>query len=412
MLRYDSMPRLDDLALLAPLRVRNFRNLWFGQFISLIGDQFKFVALSWLVLSLTGRSGTLGTVLMLQAVPRSVLMIFGGVVSDRFRPRTVMLVSDLLRALVVGTLAVLTATGRITMAYVYALALVFGVVHAFFYPAAAAITPELVDRDLLRSANAVQQMTNQIVLALAPGLAGVMIALAGTASGFAVDSVSFLVSASFLMLIVAPRGRPDGSRQNAWRDFVDGLAFIRRDRVLMTMIVLASVFFFGYAGSTYVGLPVLVKGPFRAGPRELGILFSASGLGALAGGFYAGTRGARWRGRVAMALIAFTGALLAAMALARGVWEAALLLAVSGAVMSWVGITFMTAVQQRADRAYLGRVMGMMMFGIYGLYPFSYGLAGWLSELGGVRLLFALGGAVIIAAAAVGLAVPEMRDLE
>jgi MFS family permease len=239
-----------------------------------------------------------------------------------------------------------------------------------------------------------------------------MIALAGTAGGFAVDSVSFLVSASFLMLIVAPRGRPDGSRQNAWRDFVDGLAFIRRDRVLMTMIVLASVFFFGYAGSTYVGLPVLVKGPFRAGPRELGILFSASGLGALAGGFYAGTRGARWRGRVAMALIAFTGALLAAMALARGVWEAALLLAVSGAVMSWVGITFMTAVQQRADRAYLGRVMGMMMFGIYGLYPFSYGLAGWLSELGGVRLLFALGGAVIIAAAAVGLAVPEMRDLE
>lgn len=90
--------------LFTPLRIRNFRNLWLGHGISLLGDQFKFVALSWLVLSLTGRSGALGTVLTLQAIPRSILMLAGGVVTDRFHPRSVMLLSDLFRAFVVGTI--------------------------------------------------------------------------------------------------------------------------------------------------------------------------------------------------------------------------------------------------------------------------------------------------------------------
>lgn len=248
-------------SLVAPLRVRNFRYLWIGQHISLIGDQFKFVALSWLVLSLTGRSGALGTVLMLQAIPRSILMLMGGVASDRLRPRTVMLLSDVFRAAVVGTFGILTATGRITMTYVYILALLFGTVHAFFFPAAAAMTPELVDPDLLRPANAVNQVTSQIVLSAAPGLAGVVIASVGTAGGFAVDAASFLISAVFLLLIVTtPRSAPIG-RQSPWRDFVEGVAIAKQDRLLMTMIVMASVFFFGYAGATYVGLPVLVQGP-------------------------------------------------------------------------------------------------------------------------------------------------------
>src|SRR3990170_8733123 len=190
--------------LLAPLRIRNFRNLWVGQTISLIGDQFKFVALSWLVLSLTERPGALGTVLMLQAIPRSVLMLAGGVLSDRLRPRTVMLFSDLFRAVVVGTIAALTATDRITLPAVYALALLFGIVQAFFFPAASAITPELVDARLLRPANALNPMANQNVLTAAPAAAGFLVARVGTAGGFAVDATSFLISALFLLFITAP----------------------------------------------------------------------------------------------------------------------------------------------------------------------------------------------------------------
>jgi MFS family permease len=399
-------------SLLAPLRVRNFRNLWIGQSLSLVGDQFKFVALSWLVLSLAGRSGALGTVLMLQAIPRSILMLMGGVVSDRLRPRTVMLTSDLLRAVVAGTIAALIATGRITMPHVYLLALIFGIVHAFFIPAASAMTPELVPPEMLRQANAVNQATIQIVIAAAPGLAGFVIAAVGTAAGFAVDAASFVISALFLMLLVLPSRTKGAAAQSPWRDFAEGAAFVRQQPLVRTVIVMASVFFFGHAGATYVGLPVLVKGPLAAGPAALGILFSASGVGALAGGLVGGAAGARWRGLIGVALIGTTGVLVAGIALTQTLWQAAALLFASGAAMAWVGVTYVTLIQQVTPRPFMGRVMGMLMFGIYGLYPASYGVAGWLAELGGVRTLFALGGALIAASAALGLSVPEVRRLD
>lgn len=399
-------------SLAAPLRIRNFRLLWAGQSISLAGDQFKFVALSWLVLSLTGRSGALGTVLMLQAVPRSVLMLLGGVASDRLRPRTLMVASDLLRAVIVGAIAALTAMGGITMPYLYALALLFGVVHAFFFPAASAIMPELVPARMLRQANALNQITNQVVLAAAPGAAGFVIAAIGTAGGFAVDAASFVASALFLMLIVAPaRLEPAGGR-SAWRDFTDGVRFVRARPLLLTIVVMASVFFFGYSGATYVGLPVLARGPLGAGPEGLGLLFSAYGAGSLLGGIAGGTVHVGRRGLVGAALIGLTGAATAAIALAQHLWQAAALLCVSGAAMAWVGITYVTIVQQRTEAAFMGRVMGMLMFGIYGLYPVSYGLAGWLSELVGVRTLFVAGGALIVGSATAGLMVREVRALD
>lgn len=398
--------------LLAPLQVRNFRNLWLGQGISLIGDQFKFVALSWLVLSLTGRPGALGTVLMLQSIPRSILMLAGGVASDRLQPRTVMLLSDSFRALVVGTIAVLTVTGRITMPYLYVLALLFGIVHAFFFPASSAIIPDLVEPRLLAPANAINQMTNQVVLVAAPALAGMVIAAVGTAGGFFVDATSFVISALFLLLItVAPRPAHAG-RQSAWRDFVEGLAVVRRDRLLRTMIVVASLFFFGYAGATYVGLPVLVKGPLGGGPKQLGLLFSASGLGALAGALTGGMVRIRRRGMTGITIIATVGLLLASVSRAPGVWQASAALFLAGGLLSWLGITYVTLIQQRAERAYMGRVMSMLMFGIYGLYPFSYGLAGWLSEVTGVRVLFVVGGALVFIAALLGLSARELRELD
>lgn len=404
-------PASGRTSLVAPLRVRNFRNLWLGQSISLFGDQFKFVALSWLVLSLTNRPGALGTVLLLQSIPRSILMLAGGVVSDRLRPRTVMIASDLLRALVVGTIALLTATGQITMVHLYVLALLFGIVHAFFFPAASAITPELVPPDVLRQANAMNQLTNQLVLMAAPALAGLVIAAVGTAAGFAVDAASFIISAAFLLLIVTGPRQVSSSGQSAWRDFVEGVQVVRHDRLLATMIAMASLFFFGYAGATYVGLPVLAK-ELSSGPQGLGILFSANGLGALAGGALGGTLRLRRRGLIGAMFIGTVGFLIAAISHVQTIWQGAPLLFVAGALLSWVGITFVTLIQGRAERTYMGRVMGMLMFGIYGLYPFSYGLAGWVSEAVGVRLLFVVGGGLIVGAGLLGLAVRELRELD
>jgi MFS family permease len=157
---------------------------------------------------------------------------------------------------------------------------------------------------------------------------------------------------------------------------------------------------------------VLAKGPLAAGPGGLGILFSASGVGALIGGAIGGMVHLRRRGLIGGVLIVAMGGVIAAIALTRSLWGAAALLFLSGAAMAWVGITYMTVIQQSTGRAFMGRVMGLMMFGIYGLYPVSYGLAGWLSEAVGVRMLFVLGGALVSLAGVMGLVVREVRGLE
>jgi hypothetical protein len=106
------------------------------------------------------------------------------------------------------------------------------------------------------------------------------------------------------------------------------------------------------------------------------------------------------------------GILIALISLASTLGAAAALLFASGALMSWLGITFMTMLQMRTDRAYMGRVMAIMLFGIYGLYPLSYGVAGWVSEAIGVRALFLAGGLMVAAAGLLGLATPAMRRLD
>jgi hypothetical protein len=322
-----------------------------------------------------------------------------------------MVLSDVLRTVVTGVIAVLCWTQAITMAHVHVLALIFGTVHAFFFPAQSAILPDLVPVTTLRQANAINQLTMQVVITGAPALAGLVVGAIGVAAGFTVDAASFLASAAFLLLI-RPSTRHRHPTAAAWSQFVEGVRYARRDPVTLTTVMVASLFFFGYSGATFVGLPVLVKGPLQAGPAGLGLLFSASGAGALAGGAVAGMRATSRRGLYGSLAIVAMGLLIGAVSSAPTLGVTAGLLFASGALMSWLGITFMTMLQMRTERAYMGRVMAIMLFGIYGLYPLSYGVAGWVSEAIGVRALFLAGGTMIAAAGLLGLATPAMRRLE
>src|SRR5262245_9081668 len=119
----------------SPLRVRNFRLLWIGESISLLGDQFYMIALPWLVLQLTGSALALGVVLALAAIPRALFMLIGGAFVDRFSPRAVMLASNLARFVLVGILSVLVLTNTIRIEMLYVFALAFGLADAFYFPA-------------------------------------------------------------------------------------------------------------------------------------------------------------------------------------------------------------------------------------------------------------------------------------
>ena len=117
-----------------PLRVRDFRLLWIGESVSLLGDQFYLIALPWLVLQMTGSALALGTVLALASIPRALFMLIGGAFVDRFSPRSVMFASNLIRMILVGLLALLVLMGSIQLWMLYVLALAFGTADAFYLP--------------------------------------------------------------------------------------------------------------------------------------------------------------------------------------------------------------------------------------------------------------------------------------
>src|ERR1051326_6139690 len=170
----------------------HFRNLWLGGAVSAFGDQFYLVALPWLVLQLTGSKLAVGTVLMCAAIPRAVLMLGGGAVSDRIAPRRIMLTTASTRTIFVGAVGVLVWLGVIHLWHLYLLAFAFGVADAFGLPAMQAVLPQLVDREQLPAANASFQAVYQTATILGPAPAGILIKALGTAPAFIIDAISFL----------------------------------------------------------------------------------------------------------------------------------------------------------------------------------------------------------------------------
>ena len=189
------------MPVLRALAVRDFRLLWASEAVSVVGDQFHLIALSWLVISLTGSGLALGTVLIAVGVPRALLIVPLGVLADRRPARGLMLAAHLARGGIVGVIAVLAAVGAASIPVLAVLGVLFGAADALYMPAQQAFLPRTVEPERLPSANALLQGTLQLSAIVGPPAAGVLIAIAGTSAAFAVDAVSFAVAAVVVALI-------------------------------------------------------------------------------------------------------------------------------------------------------------------------------------------------------------------
>ena len=398
-------------ALLQPLRPRDFRLVFTGESISLIGDQFHFVALAWLTLQLTGSGLALGTVLMVAAVPRAIFMLVGGALSDRFSPRTLMLVSNALRSVVVGIVAVLVLTDSAQLWHLYVLAGIFGVVDAIFHPALNTIVPMLVSERLLPPANALVQVMAQLSGLIGPALAGIVVAAVQTGPAFAVDAASFAVAAGALLLVRGGRRASaaphDGSQapEGLLSTIRAGLAYAWADPPVRALLFLTAALNFAFTGPVSVGLPYLADSRFEGGSIALGLMFSAFGAGAVSGALLAGSlRHVPRLGLVVLLIAVVMGVAEALVGLAPNVWIAMVIGAGIGLGIGFLNVRVIAWLQARTPEQMRGRVMSLIMLSGVGLAPFSLGIAGAIIDLGAVTLAFAVGGAIIVAAALVGLA--------
>ena len=391
---------------------RDFRLLWLGEAISMIGDQFYMIALPWLVLQLTGDALAMGTVLALAGVPRALFMLVGGALTDRFSPRAVMLASNLIRGALVAGLTVLVLSGATELWMLYLFALAFGMADAFFYPAQSAIVPQVAPPEELQTANAVVQGTGNLALFAGPVLAGVLIALLGSDTddgtnltgiglAFGVDTLTFLASAFTLMLMRLPnqQAADAAAGDSVVAAIRAGLAHLWDDtlvRAYFVMIALANVFI---NGPLVVGTPLLADSRLPEGAAAFGILMSAFGGGMLGGIIVAGAMSKPEPRRLGIRLlIVWSGMGLGVilLGLVRSTPLAALFMVLTGAANGYVVIQFVTWLQERTPPQMMGRMMSLLMFASAGLMPISTALTGALMELDMTATFIASGGLMMV----------------
>jgi MFS family permease len=397
-----------------PLRVRDFRLLWIGQSVSMLGDQFYLIALPWLVLQITGSPLALGTVLALASIPRALFMLIGGALVDRFSPRNVMFVSNLVRMILVALLAVLVFTGSIQLWMLYVLALGFGTADAFFFPADNAMVPRLLEKDQLEVGNTLTQGVGMLSMFLGPVLAGGIIALlagsATTAAGveagtpgfegigiaFALDAVSFLVSLFTLSRIGAhkPVLTEAQEKTSVLSSIKEGLAFVWSDTALRMVFLVMVATNFVVNGPFEVGIPVLAKRNFVEGAAAYGIIVSAFGGGALVGVILASIlprpRPSRF-GTILLGVTSLLGIGMIALPFSATIPAAAIISLAMGIVMGYVNIHIFTWMQKRVPEQFMGRTMSLAMFAAVGLAPVSSALAGAVINVN-LTLLFVVAG--------------------
>jgi MFS family permease len=387
-------------------RHHNYRLFFFGQVVSVSGTWMQNIAMYWLVLSLTHSPLAIGVLSIARFGPFTLFALFSGVIADRFDNRKTVILTQSTQMVLAGALTVLALTGLVEAWQVDVIAFLGGTVLVLDAPARQGLTFQMVGRDELPNAVALNSTLFNTGRVAGPALAGALLGVAGVGWCFAVNTVSFLAVLASLLLMrtselvpLLRKGRP-----TIWRGTREGLAFVRRSprivAIMLTTAVFASLLF-----NFNILLPVLAKQTLGQGPGVFGLIMSAFGAGALVGALGTAAFGrASWR----IAALGATGFATSELLIAplHSVWLVAALLFVTGIFFTTYTSNTNAAVQLETPDHLRGRVLGLYYYAWNGLAPVGALIVGWLCEVGGTELAFATVGAiglVSVAAAAAHL---------
>ena len=390
--RAPQQPKNGLLRAFSSLRHRNYRLYWSGQMISLLGTDMQAIGQDWLVLELTHSALQLGIVGALQFLPVLLFSLFGGVFADRWPKRQVLLFTQsaaMLQALLLWGLLI---TGAIQLWHIYILAMLLGLTTSLDQPTRSAFVVELVGRDDLPNAVALNSSLSNLMRVVGPALGGLLIALSGVTLLFLLNALSFLavLGGLTLMNIDELHGqahqRADASgRQNTWQSLREGLAYVwKTPAVLLLILVVGLVLLFGANYS--VVLPLFATDVLHVGAAGFGLLSAALGVGSLLSALWLawGNRQPTIR-RVLIGTLAF-GVLEAAFAISHLYPLSLLLIAGMGVAETVFGAQAITALQTLAPDHLRGRVVSVYILFFTGSIPPGYLLAGWLSTFYGAPI--------------------------
>ena len=412
----DAAPRRKEWIL--PLENRNFRLLWMGETVSLFGDQFYFIALPWLVFQITGSALAFGTILMTAGIPRAVFMLIGGVITDRFSPRNVMIVSNLCRLVIMILLTLIVTSQAFELWMLYVIAFCFGTVDAFFHPAYRAIIPTIVNEDNLLASNSVMQGAAQLVQIVGPGVAGLVVRSAGMALSFAFDAFTFFFTSIMIWMMhpITTRRSQTGpeaiSKQaNVLAEIGEMLSYILQDKLLTTLILVVAAINLFFVGPLIVGSAALSQTRFVQGSVAYGAMLSSFAIGALVGTLTAGAVHIKQAGVISLLLVSAEGMFMIGIGCTSYLPITCILWLLTGLGAGFGSLNFITLTQRRVAKPLMGRFMSLIALTEVGFVPISNALAGILADWN-VTALFVLAGALLAVIALLAAMNGNLRSSE
>ncbi len=413
------------IPLLHALSSRPFALLWSGQTISALGDGAFTTAVAWQVLLLTGSATAMGLMMLAQTLPMMLFLLLGGVIADRFPRKQVMLLSDASRALAVLAIAALAATHTLQLWHLVVLALFFGVVRGVFMPASQAVIPHLVKKDQLASANSLSELSYQLNALLGPLIGAGCVALAGPVAAFGFDGLSFLFSASCLLLLRLPTAAQPPAAASAARPLAEvrdaaaqlraGLAYVARSPFLWLTMTLAALSSLGGAGALQIALPKLVHDVYGQDVWLLGVIWAAGGVGTLLALLLTPMFSRlHQRGIVLYLTMASTGVALIAFTLPLPHSLEPVVACIAMAVLTCGAtiheVVWITALQERVPDETLGRVSSINQLAGFGFWPIGFVLGGVIADQVSPTMVFLGAGIVTALSYVLALSVRPIRQ--
>ncbi|HCG30340.1 MAG TPA: MFS transporter, partial [Chloroflexi bacterium] len=394
----------------ASLRHRNYRLYWIGSLIANTGDWMDQIAIGWLMWQLTGSGGYLGIMSFFRAFPILLFTLFGGAMADRMERRRLMQITQTFAMVLALLLAALVWTGTVAVWHVLAIAALRGVMLSVNLPTRQALLSDIVDREHLANAIALNSATMNLTRILGGSLGGILITLVGTGGVFFLNGMSFTILIVTLAMMSIPP-MVVRARKNLLASIGEGLSYLRGHEVLRTLVVLALVPML--LGMPYMTLlPIFADDVLGIGNEGYGILVAFTGIGALCGALtVAALRDGHHRGRIMLLVMVVFGAMLVLFSQSTiPVLSFALLFGVGLGQTGYMALNT-TLLQTHSSDEMRGRVMSIFFLN-RGMVPLGTVAAGFASEWIGVQVTVGvMGMGVVLLALYAYLRVPRVRAL-
>jgi len=390
---------------------RNFRLFFIGQGISLIGTWMQNVGEGWLILTLTNSPFYVGLTAALSSIGVLLFSLYAGVIADRTDKRRFIILMQVAFMLEAFTVSILVWTGVVAVWQVLVLATILGIASAFDIPMRQSFVVEMVGKDDLMNAIALNSSLFNAARVIGPAIAGLLIGAVGIAWCYFLNGVSYIaVIAGLLMMRLPPNPQPPKTT-SAWTGFREVLTYLRNDRRVRTLMILTAIL--SVFGFPYIAMmPVFARDVLHRGAEGYGALTSSIGVGAVIGALAIAWSSARIRarGRLMLSGGVALGMLLILFAASRSLAVSMVLLGLAGFAMIVNNALTNTLLQTTAPDHLRGRIMGFYSFVFVGMAPFGAFLFGLVAEHVGVPATIAVGGVIVALAVMIAAwTVPEIR---